>query len=121
MAKIIEVTLPDEYKNKNKYEIYTHLEKVATYAHNLKEQIEDLKGEIKLRDSQLQKQRGDILKLKSIIGHQKIEITDLKLESDTIDITPMEVKSTPNFLPNSVVFDEVEGDLGQLGTYEKRS
>ena len=31
MAKIIEVKLPEEYKNKNKYEIYTHLEQVATH------------------------------------------------------------------------------------------
>lgn len=118
MAKIIEVNLPDEYKNKNKYEIYTHLEQVATLAHNQKQLIQDLQAEIKLRDSQLQKQRGDILKLKSIIGHQKIELTDLKLESDTIDIEATEVKNTPNFLPNSVVFDEVEG---KLPTYEKRN
>lgn len=113
MAKIIEVTLPDEYKDKNKYEIYTHLEQVATLAHNQKQLIQDLQAEIKLRDSQLQKQRGDILKLKSIIGHQKIEITDLKLESDNfIEVSVEEEKtSTPNFLPSSVKFTEVEGKL----------
>ena len=43
MAKIVEVKLPEEYKDKNKYEIYTHLEQVATYAHNLKQQITKLK------------------------------------------------------------------------------
>ena len=110
MAKIIEVKLPPEYENKNKYEIYTHLEQVATYAHNLKQDIEDLKAEIKLRDSQLQKQRGDILKLKSLIGHQKIEITDLKLQSDIEEAEWSEVK-VPNFLPNSLAFEEVKGKL----------
>ena len=49
MAKIVEVKLPEEYKDKNKYEIYTHLEQVATYAHNLKQQIQDKDAEIKLQ------------------------------------------------------------------------
>ena len=97
MAKIIEVKLPEEYKDKNKYEIYTHLEQVATYAHNLKEEVTNLKAEIVLRDSQLQKQRADILKLKSLVGHKNIEIQDLKLEAeDIIDITETKI---PNFLP----------------------
>jgi hypothetical protein len=55
MAKIIEVKLPPEYENKNKYEIFVHLEQLATYTHKLKEDIKDLEAEIKLRDSQLQK------------------------------------------------------------------
>lgn len=113
MAKIIEVKLPKEYKDKNKYEIYTHLEQVATYAHNLKQQIQDLNAEIKLRDSQLQKQRADILKLKSMIGHKNIEIQTLKLESDVMDIEAQvmdderEQNKVPNFLPASVKFHEV--------------
>lgn len=112
MAKIIEVKLPKEYEFSNRYEIYNDLEKVSIYAHKLKEEIKDLKAEIQLRDSQLQKQRADILKLKSTIGYQKIEITDLKLESDNfIDVTPEEVKSTPNFLPPSVKFIEEDGKL----------
>jgi uncharacterized protein (DUF3084 family) len=113
MAKIIEVKLPEEYKDKNKYEIYAHLEQVATYAHNLKQQIQDLNAEIKLRDSQLQKQRADILKLKSMVGHKNIEIQTLKLESDVMDIEAQvidderEQNKVPNFLPASVKFHEV--------------
>ena len=110
MARIIEVTLPPEYENKNKYEIYTHLEQVSTYAHHLKQQIEDLKAEIKLRDSQLQKQRGDILKLKSVIGHQKIEINDLKLESEVeeAEFTIVNEKKKPNYL-STMTFNQVTG------------
>ena len=107
MATIVEVKLPEEYKDKNKYEIYTHLEQVATYAHNLKEEVTNLKAEIVLRESQLQKQRADILKLKSMVGHKNIEIQSLKLESDTIDIEVEEEKNVPNFLPASVKFHEV--------------
>ena len=109
MATIIEVKLPDEYKDKNKYEMYANLEKVATYAHNLKQQIQDKDAEIKLRDAQLQKQRADILKLKSLVGHKNIEIQDLQLEAeDVIDITQT---TTPNFLPPSVKFHEVTQEL----------
>jgi len=111
MATIVEVKLPEEYKDKNKYEIYTHLEQVATYAHNLKEEVTNLKAEIVLRDSQLQKQRADILKLKSLVGHKNIEIQDLKLEAeDVIDITETKI---PNFLPPSVKFHEVTQELNK--------
>lgn len=109
-AKIIEVKLPEEYKDKNKYEIYTHLEQVATYAHNLKEEVTNLKAEIVLRDSQLQKQRADILKLKSLVGHKNIEIQDLKLQSEVEDVEFTIVNNetkTPNFIPASVKFHEV--------------
>ena len=115
MAKIIQVDLPDEYKDKNRYEIFTHLEQVATLAHNQKGLIQDLQAEIKLRDSQLQKQRGDILKLKSIIGHQKIEITDLKLESDNfIEVSIEEETKTPNYVPASLPFEEVQGKINKI-------
>tara|TARA_A100001201_G_scaffold142790_1_gene142007 strand:- start:1353 stop:1724 length:372 start_codon:yes stop_codon:yes gene_type:complete len=116
MAKIIEVKLPKEYENSNRYEIFKDLESVAGLATLQKQQIEDLKAEIKLRDSQLQKQRADILKLKSYIGHQNIKIKDLELESDAIEIEVEEVKtSTPNFLPASVKFMEVKQEMPDFG------
>ena len=110
MATIVEVKLPPEYENVNKYEMYTHLEKVATYAHHLKQQIEDLQAEIKLRDSQLQKQRGDILKLKSFIGHQKLKIDDLELQSDIqeVEFTIVNETPKPNYI-STMEFGEASG------------
>jgi hypothetical protein len=115
MATIIEINIPDEYKNKNKYEIYSHLEKVSEYAHNLKQQIQDKDAEIKLRDAQLQKQRADILKLKSLVGHKNIEIHDLKLQSEIEDaeFTIVNKPNVPNFLPASVKFHEVKQELNK--------
>lgn len=108
MATIIEVELPEEYKNKNKYEIYTHLEKVATYAHNLKQQIQDLQAEIKLRDAQLQKQRGDILKLKSWIGLQNIKINDMEIQSVIEDAEVEIVESNkPHYVPTISEGEEI--------------
>ena len=116
MAKIIEINIPDEYKDKNKYEIYDHLEKVSEYAHKLKQQLEDKDAEIKLRDAQLQKQRADILKLKSLVGHKNIEIHDLKLQSEVEDaeFTIVNKTNVPNFLPASLKFEEVIQELGDL-------
>lgn len=114
MAKIIEVTIPDEYKDANRYELYHDLEKVSKYALHLKEQVKDLQAEIKLRDAQLQKQRGDILQLKSFIGHQNIEINDLKvknvIEDAEYEVVNEDIK-LPNFLPPSVKFQEVKGKV----------
>lgn len=107
MARIIEVTLPPEYENSNKYEIYNDLEKVATYAHNLKQQIEDLQAEVKLRDSQLQKQRADIMKLKSWIGLQNIKINDLEVER-VIEDAEFTIVNQPTYV-TTMEFGEVSG------------
>ncbi len=105
MATIIEVKLPEEYKDKNKYEIYTHLEQVATYAHNLKEEVTNLKAEIVLRDSQLQKQRADILKLKSRKNKNNGKNPHQRMKAENIkEITKTKI---PNFLPASVKIHEV--------------
>ena len=113
MAKIIEVVLPEEYKNSNRYEIFKDLESVAALATLQKQQLEDKDAEIKLRDAQLQKQRADILKLKSMVGHKNIEIQDLKLQSEVEDaeFTIVNKPNVPNFLPASVKFMEVKQDL----------
>lgn len=110
MAKIIEVTLPKEYENSNRYEIFHDLEKVSTYAHHLKGQIEDLQAEIKLRDAQLQKQRGDILKLKSWIGLQNLKINDLEVEKviQDAEFTIVNEKPKPNYI-STMEFGEVSG------------
>jgi len=116
MAKIIEVVLPEEYKNSNRYEIFKDLESVAALATLQKQQLEDKDAEIKLRDAQLQKQRADILKLKSMVGHKNIEIQDLKLQSEVEDaeFTIVNKPNVPNFLPASVKFMEVKQDLPNL-------
>lgn len=116
MAKIIEVKLPKEYENSNRYEIFKDLESVAALATLQKQQLEDKDAEIKLRDAQLQKQRADILKLKSMVGHKNIEIQDLKLQSEVEDVefTVVNENKTPNFLPSSVKFMEVKQDLPNL-------
>jgi hypothetical protein len=112
MARIIEVNIPDEYKDKNKFEIYSHLEKVSEYAHHLKQLTQDLNAELKPGQTREKLLRADILKLKSLVGHKNIEINNLKLESEVEDV-PHEVvvdKVQP-YLPASVKFHEVDGKI----------
>ncbi len=85
------VIIPQDYQGKSKEEIYKDLDTIAQAYMKQKRVVEDLQAEIKLRDSQLQLQRGDIVKLKSMIGHKNIEIKNLKLDSDNIiDIASFE-------------------------------
>ena len=58
---------------------------LATKIHHLNQEIEDLQAEIKLRDARLQVERSKNLQLKSKIGHQMMEIQQLKTQ-ETIDI-----------------------------------
>jgi len=115
MAKIIEINIPDEYKDKNRYEIYDHLEKVSEYAHHLKQLVQDLNAELKLGQTREKLLRADILKLKSMVGHKNIEINNLKLESEVEDVPHEDVtdKKRMPYLDASVKFHEVRGTLGK--------
>jgi len=86
------VIIPKDYQGKSVEEMYNDLETIAKAYMKQKQQVEDLQGEIKLRDTRVQLLRADIVKLKSMIGHKNIEIKNLKLESDNIiDISQFEV------------------------------
>lgn len=80
------VVIPQEFADKSRTELYEDIESLARYVQSLKTQLEDLQGEIKIRDARITKQRGDILQLKSMIGHQNIHINNLETETQTIDV-----------------------------------
>lgn len=82
------IIIPQEFADKSRTELYEDIESLARYVQSLKTQIEDLQGEVKIRDARITKQRGDILQLKSLIGHQNIHINNLETETkqDTIDV-----------------------------------
>jgi peptidoglycan hydrolase CwlO-like protein len=57
---------------------HTHNEIVLAHEiWNLQQQINDLRGTIKLRDAKIMKLKGDIYTLKSLIGHQNLFIESL--------------------------------------------
>lgn len=77
--------LPAEFADKTKSELYQDIVMLSAYVTKLREQLEDQRGETKLSKAREIKLRGDILKLKSMIGHQNIHITDLVKQIEQID------------------------------------
>ena len=80
MAQII----PEPFASYDRGRLYNDIVSLATFVEKLKVKIEDVQAEVKLRDSQLQKQRADILKLKSLAGHQNLSIKELEKEINNI-------------------------------------
>ena len=84
MAEII----PKEFADKTKQELYQDIVMLSQYVTKLRNEKEDLQGEVKLKNGDVIKQRGEILKLKSMIGHQNIHINNIEQDNkkDIIDI-----------------------------------
>lgn len=81
MAEIV----PKELAEKTKSQLIQDVEILARYVMKLRGDIEDEKAQTKLVNAKLIKARGDILKLKSMIGHQNIHISDLVNQINSID------------------------------------
>jgi len=81
MAEII----PKEFADKTKMELYTDILSLSRYVTKLRHDIENEQAQTKLVNAKLIKARGDILKLKSMIGHQNIHISDLVSQIKNID------------------------------------
>jgi len=84
--------IPADYQVKTKEEIYADLYLMAAYVTKLKGEIEDLKAQLKLKNGEMIKKRGENLQLKSHIGHQNIKIQQLNDEkSNIIDLDNIEL------------------------------
>ena len=81
MAQII----PKEFADKTKGELFQDIEMLSRFVTKLRIDIENEKAQTKLKNAQVIKLRGDILKLKSMIGHQNIQISDLVNQINNID------------------------------------
>ena len=81
MAEIVKKELAD----KTKSELIQDVEILARYVMKLRGEIEDEQAQTKLVNAKLIKARGDILKLKSMIGHQNLHISDLVNQINSID------------------------------------
>ena len=77
--------LPQEFADKTKSELYQDIVALSHYVTKLRHQLEDEQAQTKLSKAREIKLRGDILKLKSMIGHQNIHITDLVKQIEQID------------------------------------
>lgn len=81
MAEII----PKEFADKTKMELYTDIIALSRYVTKLRHDIEEEQAQTKLSKAREIKLRGDVLKLKSMIGHQNLQIGDLVKQIQQID------------------------------------
>jgi len=77
--------LPQEFADKSKTELYEDIVMLSRYVTKLRNDIEEEQAQTKLSKAREIKLRGDILKLKSMIGHQNLQIGDLVNQIQQID------------------------------------
>ena len=77
--------LPAEFAEKTKTELYQDIVMLSNYVTKLRNQIEEEQAQTKLSKAREIKLRGDVLKLKSMIGHQNLQIGDLVQQIQQID------------------------------------
>lgn len=77
--------MPQEFADKTKMELYTDIIALSRYVTKLRHDIEEEQAQTRLSKAREMKLRGDILKLKSMIGHQNLQIGDLVNQIQQID------------------------------------
>ena len=82
MAQII----PKEFSDKSKEELYQDILMLSHYVTKLRGEIENLQAELKLKNGEMIKKRSENFQLKSHIGYQNMQISDLKSPTEIIDI-----------------------------------
>jgi len=78
--------IPEELKLKDREGLYMDIIMLSSYIQKLKYQIEDLQAQIKLKNGEMIKNRSENFQLKSHIGYQNMQISDLKSTTENIDI-----------------------------------
>ena len=80
--------IPQEFIEKSREDLYKDIIMLSQYVSKLREEKEDIAGKLSLKNGEVIKQRGEILKLKSQIGHQNIHINNIQqdLNHETIEI-----------------------------------
>ena len=76
--------IPEEFKTKDREELYMDIIMLFNYVNKLKIEIEDLKAKLSLKNGEVIKKRADNFKLKSELGYQAITINKMKEDKDNI-------------------------------------
>ena len=76
--------IPEEFKTKDREELYMDIIMLSNYINKLKIEIEDLKANLSLKNGEVIKKRADNFKLKSELGYQAIAINKMKEDKDNI-------------------------------------
>ena len=76
--------IPQEFRDKTKEQLYEDIVVLSAYINKLRGEMEELQAQLKLKNGEVIKKRGEILGLKSEIGHQNIKIQQLNDDKNNI-------------------------------------
>lgn len=76
--------IPEEFKNKDREELYMDIIMLSNYINKLKIEVDELKGQLHLKNGQAINKRAENFKLKSELGYQAITINKLQQDKNNI-------------------------------------
>lgn len=76
--------IPEEFKSKDREELYMDIIMLSNYINKLKIEVDDLKAQLHLKNGEIVKKRTDNFLLKSELGAQAITINKIKEENNNI-------------------------------------
>jgi len=76
--------IPQEFKEKSREELYMDIIYLSNYINKLNNDIENLKGQLHLKNGEMIKKRSENFQLKSHIGYQNMKINDLNQQKNNI-------------------------------------
>jgi len=76
--------IPQEFKEKSREELYMDIIYLSNYINKLNNDIENLKGQLHLKNGEMIKKRSENFQLKSHIGYQNMKINDLNQQKNNV-------------------------------------
>lgn len=80
----MEQQIPKEFTEKSREDLYMDIIMLSNYVNKLKNELLDVKAELKLKNGEMIKNRGENFKLKSELGYQAITINKLQEDKNNI-------------------------------------
>jgi len=76
--------IPEEFKSKDREELYMDIIMLSNYINKLKIEVDDLKAQLHLKNGEIVKKRTDNFLLKSELGAQAITLNQIKEDNNNI-------------------------------------
>lgn len=76
--------IPQEFADKTKEQLYEDIVVLSAYINKLRNEIDELKGQLHLKNGEMIRKRSENFQLKSHIGYQNMHISDLNEQRNNI-------------------------------------
>lgn len=76
--------IPKEFENKSREDLYMDIIMLSNYVNKLKNEVEEYKAQLHLKNGEMIKKRSENFQLKSHIGLQNMKINHLNQERNNV-------------------------------------